>query len=263
MDPFTASSNQCSSVHCYLYLVSCNQDTASQKILSGVCSLCWLLFCFWLLHLVKQTFIQASPSVVPLLPTHPPTLIFFSSALHIKAGERQQTGDDVLKVFPAIQLWSALHLCAATITGFAQRCVCGVFTAGSVLVHGGSFLKSLTPRRGNAALWELLCWCKLTRRPFSGVARCFSIQWYQTRWCLHDLDGAEEDLNRSFRPVESFSLEELKVFRWQLASDVSCRRLLGQAFLFGVWNDWVCACLHLWKGRGEKERRRGELNPNF
>lgn len=154
-----------------------------------------VIILFLILDLVKQTFTQASPSVVPLhlLPPPPPlssvattptvanggapSFLFFSSALHIKAAESQQTGADVLEVLPAIQLWSALHLCAATITGFAQRCVCGVSTAGSVLVHGGSFLKSLTPRRGNAAPWELLCCCKPTRTASSAVLRCSSIQW--------------------------------------------------------------------------------------
>lgn len=139
---------------------------------------------FLTLDLVKQTFTQASPSVVPrhLPPPTPPlssmattptvangcapSFLFFSSALHIKAAESQQTGDDVLKVLPAIQLWSALHLCAATITGFAQRCVCGVSTAGSVLVHGGSFLKSLTPCRGNAAPWKLLMKLNLLASPW-------------------------------------------------------------------------------------------------
>lgn len=71
--------------------------------------------------------------------------LFFPSLLsNIKVGKTHQSGD-VLKVFPAIQLWSGLHLCATTITGFAQRCVCGVLAAGSVLVQRGSFLKSLTP----------------------------------------------------------------------------------------------------------------------
>lgn len=73
------------------------------------------------------------------LANRPTSSFFTSSALDIKAGKTQHTRSDVLKVFPGS------HLCATTITAFPQRWICGVFTAGSVFLHGGSFLKSLTP----------------------------------------------------------------------------------------------------------------------
>lgn len=60
------------------------------------------------------------------------------------------------------------------------------------------------------------------------------------RWCR---GGAV------FSPVECFSLEELKVFRWLLASDVSYRQLHGQAFLsskFVLWRDCVCVGPFIW-----------------
>lgn len=56
-----------------------------------------------------------------------------------------------------------------------EVCLWG-FPAGSVLVHGGSFLKSLTPCWGNTAPSQLLCWCSPTRMRFSGARQQFSIQ---------------------------------------------------------------------------------------
>lgn len=159
---------------------SCNQDTTKLKLLSGVYVGYYFVSDFRSCEADVYSSVPFSCTTTPPPPPPPlsstattpavangcaPSFLFFSSALHIKAAESQQTGDDVLKVLPAIQLWSALHLCAATITGFAQRCVCGVSTAGSVLVHGGSFLKSLTPCRGNAAPWELLMILNLLASP--------------------------------------------------------------------------------------------------
>lgn len=74
-----------------------------------------------------------------------PTPSFFSSALDIKAGKTHQTGDDVLKVFPAIQLWSVLHVCAATI---AELCLW--------FVHSRECVSSQwqLPKVLNTLLWE-------------------------------------------------------------------------------------------------------------
>lgn len=56
--------------------------------------------------------------------------VLSSPALHIKEAEPQQSGADVPDVFSATQLWPALHLCAAAVTGFAQRCVCSALQRG-------------------------------------------------------------------------------------------------------------------------------------